>query len=64
MLCHVLSIQVCRSTCFMKCKHTIKKVQLLQFTQSTLRGTGEGEGEGLELVQRNVAHGVGSVVLV
>lgn len=25
MLCHTLSIQVCRSTCFMKCKHTFKR---------------------------------------
>lgn len=46
MLCHILSIQVCRFTCFMKCKHTIKKVQFLQFTQSTLGGGVTGRGRG------------------
>lgn len=37
MPCHTLSIQVCRSTCFVKCKHARLKVQILQFAQNTLR---------------------------
>lgn len=58
MLCHILSIQVCRSTCFMKCKHTIKKVQLLQFYSEYtgcvgVCGGGEGD-KALELVKRKV----------
>lgn len=53
MLCHILSIQVCRSTCFMKCKHTIKKVQLLQF-YSEYTGWGGGWDKGLELVKSKV----------
>lgn len=46
MLCHILSIQVCRSICFMKCKRTIKKVQLLQFNRGTLRGGAGAMGGG------------------
>lgn len=42
MLCHIVSIQVCRSTCFMKCKHTIKKVQVLQFYSEYTGGLGVG----------------------
>lgn len=37
MPCHTLSIQVCRSTCFLKCKHALLNVQILQFAQNTLK---------------------------
>lgn len=56
MLCHILSIQVCRSTCCMKCKHTIQKGTVVTIYSEYTEGGGT---KGGYLVKRTVTHGVG-----